>query len=147
MVQSVTASRFVHFVFTIGMIPPCFGFAGLGRCWGGLTSIPRRIALFDGGHAAWGIGTLGVLAVPILPLGTVAAAAPALRERAVRAAVVVVAGFVPHEAFKRPMIAIGKIHGIPPFGLYWAARLGLRYIYEKNVSHCETRFAWFVFVV
>ena len=45
------------------------------------------------------------------------AAAPALRERAVRAAVVVVAGLVPHETFKGPMIAIGKIHGIPPFGL------------------------------
>ncbi len=48
---------------------------------------------------------------------TDAAAAPALRERAVRAAVVVIAGLVPHEAFKCPMIAIGKKHGIPPFGL------------------------------
>ena len=117
MVQSVTASRFVHFVFTIGMIPPCFGFAGLSRCWGGLTSIPRRIALFDGGHAAWGVGALGVLAVPILSVGPVATAVPALRKRAVRAAVVVVAGLVPHEAFKGPMIAIGKIHGLPPFGV------------------------------
>ena len=115
MVQSVTASRFVHFVFTIGMIPPCFGFAGLKRCWGGLTSIPRRIALFDGGHAARGVGTLGVLAVPILAVRSVAAAAPALREWAVRAAVVVIAGLVPHEAFIRLVIAIGKIHRIPPF--------------------------------
>lgn len=41
--------------------------------------------------------------------------APALRERTVRAAVVVVAGLAPHETFKSPMIAIGKIHGIPPF--------------------------------
>ena len=45
------------------------------------------------------------------------AAAPALRERAVCAAVVVVARFVPHETFKSPMIAIGRIHGIPPFGV------------------------------
>ena len=117
MVQSVTASRFVHFIFTIGMIPPCFGFAGLRRCWGGLTSIPRRIALSDGGHAAWGVGTLGVLAVPIFTVRSVAAAAPALRERAIRAAVVVVAGLVSHETFKSPMIAIGKIHGIPPFSV------------------------------
>ena len=78
---------------------------------------PRRIALADGGHPAWGVGTLGVLAVPILPLWSVAAAAPALRERAVRAAVVVISGLVPHETFKCSMIAIGKIHGIPPFGV------------------------------
>ena len=117
MVQSVTASRFAHFVFTIGMIPPCFGFAGLGRCWGGLTSIPRRIAFFDGGHAAWSVRALGVLAVPILTIRSVAAAAPALRERAVRTAVVVISGLVPHEALKRLVIAIGKIHGIPPSGL------------------------------
>lgn len=48
---------------------------------------------------------------------TDAAAAPALRKRAVGAAVVVVAWLVPYEAFKGPMIAIGKIYGIPPFGL------------------------------
>ena len=99
------------------MIPPCFGFAGLKRCWGGLTSIPRRIALVDGGHAAWGVGTLVVLAVPILTVRSVAAAAPELRERAVRAAVVVISGLVPHETFKGPMLAIGKVHDIPPFGL------------------------------
>ena len=45
------------------------------------------------------------------------AAAPALRERAVRAAVVVIAGLVPHEALKCPMVAICKVHGIPPFGV------------------------------
>lgn len=84
---------------------------------GGLTSVPRRIALVDGGHPAGGVGTLGVLAVPILAVRSMAAAAPALRKRAVRATVVVIAWFVPHEAFKGPMIAIGKIHGIPPFGL------------------------------
>lgn len=44
------------------------------------------------------------------------AAAPALRERAILAAVVVVAGLVPHEAYKGPMITIGEKHGIPPFG-------------------------------
>ena len=57
---------------------------------GGLTSFPRQIALADGGHAAWGVGTLGVLAVPIFAVRSVAAAAPALRERTVRAAVVVI---------------------------------------------------------
>ena len=51
-------------------------------------------ALFDSGHAAWSVGTLGVLAVPILAVWSVAAAAPALRERAVRAAVIVVAGWI-----------------------------------------------------
>ena len=45
------------------------------------------------------------------------AAAPALRKRAICSAVIVIAGLVPHETFKSPMIAIGKIHGIPPFGL------------------------------
>ena len=140
MVQSVTASRFVHFVFTIGMIPPCFGFAGLGRCWGGLTSIPRRIALFDGGHAAWGVGTFGVLAVPILAVRSVATAVPALRKRAVRAAVVVISGLVPHEALKRLVIAIGEIHRIPPFGSGLGLAVGVA-IYIKNVSHGETRFS------
>ena len=101
----------------MGMIPPCLDFAGIEKLWGGLTSVPRRIALADGGHPAWGVGALSVLAVPIFPLRTVAAAAPTLRERAVRAAVVVIAGLVPHETFKSPMIAIGKIHGIPPFGV------------------------------
>ena len=45
------------------------------------------------------------------------AAAPALRERAVRAAVVVISGLVPHETLKRLVIAIGEIHRIPPFGI------------------------------
>ena len=48
---------------------------------------------------------------------TSAEAIPTLPERAVRAVVVVIAGLVPHETFKSPMIAIGKIHGIPPFGV------------------------------
>ena len=109
------------------MIPPCFGFAGLSRCWGGLTSIPRRIALFDGGHAARGVGTLGVLAVPIIAVRSVAATAPALRERAVCAAVVVVAGLVPHEPFKSLVIAISEIHRIPPFEF----GLGLAVYIEK----------------
>ena len=52
-----------------------------------------------------------------LALRTAAAAAQALRERAVRAAVVMVAGLVPHESVKSPLIAIGIIHGIPPFGV------------------------------
>ena len=46
-----------------------------------------------------------------------AAAAPALRERTIRAAVVEVAGLVLHEALKRLVIAIGEIHRIPPFGI------------------------------
>jgi len=51
----------------------------------------------------------------ILSVGSVAATAPAPRERAVCAADVVVAGLIPHEAFKRLMIAIGKVHSLPPF--------------------------------
>ena len=85
-------------------------------------------ALFDSGHAAWGVGTLGVLAVPILTIRSVAAAAPALRERAVRAAVVVISGLVPHEALKRLVIAIGEIHRIPPFGIGLGLAVGLRSI-------------------
>ena len=88
-------------------------FKNLTQC----SCYPPAHRPFDGNHAAWGVGALGVLAVPILPLWSVAAAAPALRERAVRTAVVVVAWLVPHETFKSPMIAIGKIHGIPPFGV------------------------------
>ena len=82
----------------------------------GITSFPRRIALADGGHAAGSKGTLGELAVPILAVRSVPAAVSALRVRAVLAAVIVVgAGCPSHETFKSPMIAIGKIHGIPPF--------------------------------
>jgi len=58
----------------------------------------------------------------------VAAAAPALRERAVRAAVVVVAGLGPHEALKRLVIAISEIHRIPPFGYGLGLAVGLRSI-------------------
>ena len=47
---------------------------------------------------------------------TDAVAALELRKQAVRAVVVVIAGLVPREAFKGPMLAIGKIYG-PPFGL------------------------------
>ena len=112
------------------MIPPCIDLAGLKALWGGLTSFPRRIALVYGGHAAGSIGTLGVLAVPILSVGAVAVAAPALRERAVRAAVVVVAGLVPHETFKCLVIAIGKKHWVPPFGF----GLGLAEYIKKRVS-------------
>ena len=86
------------------------------------------LPLIDGGHAAWGVGTLGILAVPILAVWSVAAAAPALRERAVRAAVIVVAGFIPHEALKRLVIAIGEIHRIPPFGIGLGLAVWLRSI-------------------
>ena len=85
-------------------------------------------ALFDSGHAAWSVGTLGVLAVPILAVWSVAAAAPALRERAVRAAVVVISGLDPHEALKRLVIAIGEIHRIPPFKIGLGLAVGLRSI-------------------
>ena len=60
-----------------------------------------------------------------------AAAAPALRKRAVRAAVVVIAGFVPHEALKRLVIAIGEIHRIPPFGIGLGLAVGIA-IYKKT---------------
>ena len=53
----------------------------------------------------------------VCPERTMTAAAPALWIRAVCSAVILIAGLVPHEAFKGTMIAIGKIHGIPPFGL------------------------------
>lgn len=92
-------------------------------CWGNrlrgrITPFLRRTALADGGHAAGGIGTLGVFAVPILTLRAVEATAPAFRKRPVHAAVVVIAAGSPlHETFKSPMIAIGKIHDIPPSGL------------------------------
>lgn len=89
-------------------------FWGKERLADGTTSFPRRIALADGGHAAGSKGTLDELAVPILAVRSVPAAAPALLERAVRTAVVVISGLVPHEALKRLVIAIGEIHGIPP---------------------------------
>ena len=85
-------------------------------------------ALFDSGHAAWSVGTLGVLAVPILAVWSVAAAAPALRERAIHAAVVVISWLVPHEALKRLVIAIGEIHRIPPFVFELGLAVGKRYI-------------------
>ena len=56
------------------------------------------------------------------------AAAPALRKRAVCAAVVVISGLVPHEAFKGPMIAIGEIHRIPPFEFGLGLAVGLQSI-------------------
>ena len=97
----------------------------------GINSFPRRIALSSGGHAAGSVGTLGVLAEPILPVRSVPAAAPALRVRPVLAAVVVVAARRPsHETFKSPMIAMGKIHGIPPFKV----KFGLCGVYKKSVS-------------
>ena len=91
-------------------------------------------ALIDVGDAAWGVGTLGVLAVPILAVRSVAAAAPALWERAVRAAVIVVAGLVPHEALKRLVIAIGEIHRIPPFGIGLGLAVGIAIYMKKRVS-------------
>ena len=84
--------------------------------------------LIDGGHAAWCVRTLGVLAVPILTVRSVAAAAPALWKRAVCAAVVVIAGLVPHEALKRLLIAIGEKHRIPPFGFGLGLAVWLRSI-------------------
>ena len=43
-------------------------------------------------------------------------ATPTLRERAVRAAVIVAAGLDPHEPFKCLVITIGKNHLFLPFG-------------------------------
>ena len=105
-----------HFVLRIGNRLLYNSFWGKERLADGTTSFPRRIALADGGHAAGSKGTLGKLAVPILAVRSVPAAAPALRVWAVLAAVIVVgAGCPSHETFKSPMIAMGKIHGIPPF--------------------------------
>ena len=91
-------------------------------------------ALFDSGHAAWNVGTFGILAVPILAVRSVATAVPALRKRAVRAAVVVVAGLVPHEAFKCLAIAIREIHRIPPFGFELGLAVGAAIYMKKCVS-------------
>lgn len=83
---------------------------------GNITSF-GWMALANGCHAPGGKGTLRVQAKAVCPERTMTAAAPALWIRAVRSAVILIAGLVPHEAFKGAMIAIGKIHGIPPFGL------------------------------
>ena len=79
-----------HFVLRIGNRLLYNIFWGKERLADGITSIPRRIALADGGHAAGSIGTLGKLTVPILAIWSVPAAASALRVRAVFAAVIVV---------------------------------------------------------
>ena len=83
---------------------------------GNITSF-GWMALANGGHAPGGKGTLRVQAKAVYPERTMTAAAPALWIRAVCSAVILISGLVPHEAFKGAMIAIGKIHGIPPFGL------------------------------
>ena len=131
MTQSSTAVLLRHLLKAKGMFPPLFWF-GVLRSADGITSSPRRIALSSGGHTARGIGTLGVLTEPILSVRSVPAAAPALWERAVRAAVIVIAARRPsHETFKSPMIAMGKIHGIPPF----IGEFGLCGVYmKKSVS-------------
>ena len=111
-------------------------FLGKERLADGIISFPRRIALADGGHAAGSEGKLGKLAVPILAVRSVPAATPALRVRAVFAAVIVVgAGCPSHETFKSPMIAICKIHGIPPLRSFWGFA-----VYIKNPFHGETDF-------
>lgn len=83
---------------------------------GNITSF-GWMALVNGGHAPGGEGTLRVQAETVGPERAMTAAAPALWIRAGRSAVILIARLVPHEAFKGTMIAIGKIHGIPPFGL------------------------------
>lgn len=75
------------------------------------------MALANGGHTAGGEGAFRVQTKAVCPERTMTAAAPALWIRAVCSAVILIAGLVPHEAFKGTMIAIGKIHVIPPFGL------------------------------
>ena len=70
-----------------------------------------------------------------LALRTKAAAAPALWERAVRTAVVVIAWLVPHEAFKGSMIAIREIHQFPPFEF----GLGLA-VYIEEIRFMVKRF-------
>ena len=79
-----------HFVLRIGNRLLYNSFWGKERLADGITFFPRRIALADGGHAAGSKGALGKLAVPILAVRSVPAAAPALRVRAVLAAVIVV---------------------------------------------------------
>ena len=69
------------------------------------------------------------------------AAAPALRERAIRAAAVEVAGLVLHEALKRLVIAIGEIHRIPPFefGLGLAVYIEkIRFMVKRIVNKTST---------
>lgn len=99
----------------MGIVPPWYVFSGK-VLWGNTTSF-GWIAFANGGHAPGGEGALRVQAVAVCPERTMTAAAPALWIRAVRSAVILIAGLVPHETFKGTMIAIGKIHVIPPFGL------------------------------
>ena len=73
--------------------------------------------------------------MPSFALRVAAAAAPALRERAVRTAVVVIAWLVPHEAFKGSMIAIREIHQFPPFEF----GLGLA-VYIEEIRFMVKRF-------
>ena len=103
-----------HRDFVLVMKPP-FHFAQGLLFRRGVTSFRCWIALADGGHAAGRVGALGLAAIPVVAVGPVIAASPALREWAVHAAVIMVAaGPVLHKTLKRPMTAIGKLHGIPP---------------------------------
>ena len=99
---------------------------------GNITSF-GWMALANGGQTPGGEVTFRVQAKAVCPERTMTAAAPALWIRAVRSAVILIAWLVPHESFKGTMIAIGKIHMIPPFELVWA---GCGYI--KNPFHDET---------
>lgn len=90
----------------------------MGRC---TTSFRLRRALADDGHAPGRIGAFREMAEPVAAVWPVIATSPALRVCPVHAAVIVVtAGLVPHHAFKRPMTAVGKLHGISPFVGVWA---------------------------
>lgn len=97
------------------VIKPPFHFAQGFLFRRGVTPFRCWIALADGSHAAGRVGALGIAAIPVAAVGPVIAASPALRERPVHTAVIMVAaGPVLHKAFKCTMTAIGELHGIPP---------------------------------
>ena len=74
-----------------------------------------RIAFAYGAHTGGGVGALGIEAKSVAAIWPVITAASALRVWAIHATIIVViAGRLSHEAFKRAMIAIGELHCITP---------------------------------
>ena len=89
-----------------------------------------RIAFVYGAHACRGVGALGIAAKSVAAIWPVIKAASALRVWAIHATVIVViAGRLSHEAFKRAMIAIGELHCITPLLIIRVNKLHIRIDY------------------